>query len=125
MGEGGGSGGTIYLTCAAFDGSTNGVLQADGGSGRANPNFTGLSGGGGGGGRIAVWINVPQTLKDRYLAGLDVSVFRDGTNRFFLGTLSVSNGPGYINSPDIGAAEPGTAWFFIARPNQGTIFLIK
>jgi hypothetical protein len=125
MGEGGGSGGTIYLTCAAFDGSTNGVLQADGGSGRANPNFTGLSGGGGGGGRIAVWINVPQTLKDRYLAGLDVSVFRDGTNRFFLGTLSVSNGPGYINPPDIGAAEPGTAWFFIARPNQGTIFLIQ
>lgn len=43
---GGGSGGSVYITCRRFDGV--GVLAATGGSG-----FT--EGGGGGGGRVAVW----------------------------------------------------------------------
>ncbi|MBI2438836.1 MAG: hypothetical protein HYV36_08520 [Lentisphaerae bacterium] len=44
----GASGGGIYLTCRAFQGSTNGLLRANGGVGAG-------TGSCGGGGRIAVW----------------------------------------------------------------------
>jgi len=46
--HGGGSGGSIYITCRTFDGSTNGLLRANGSAGAL------YYGGGGGGGRIAV-----------------------------------------------------------------------
>lgn len=45
--QGAGSGGSIYLTCATFGGSTGGILRANGGSDASLA-------GGGGGGRIAV-----------------------------------------------------------------------
>lgn len=44
----GGSGGSIYIRCATFNGGTSGSLNADGGA------YGGSAGGGGGGGRIAV-----------------------------------------------------------------------
>ena len=48
--SGGGAGGSVYITCHTFAGtSTNASISADGGPGGNS------SGGGGGGGRIAVW----------------------------------------------------------------------
>jgi len=49
--NGAGSGGAIYITCAVFQGSTNGLLNVDGGS---LPYYSAAGGGAGGGGRIAV-----------------------------------------------------------------------
>ncbi len=49
---GGSSGGGIYITCRTFVGTSNGVLQANGGAGNQS---SVNGGGGGGGGRIAVW----------------------------------------------------------------------
>jgi hypothetical protein len=48
--SGGGSGGSIYITCRNLAGSASGLLQAVGGSWAGGANW----GGGGGGGRIAV-----------------------------------------------------------------------
>jgi hypothetical protein len=49
---GSGSGGSIYITCRTFNGSSNGLLTANGANG---PDVSGSGGGGGGGGgRIAV-----------------------------------------------------------------------
>jgi hypothetical protein len=46
--DGGGAGGSVYITCSVFAG-TNGVIRVDGGNGGAN-----YGGGGAGGGRIAL-----------------------------------------------------------------------
>ncbi|NLE68203.1 MAG: hypothetical protein GX608_12360, partial [Lentisphaerae bacterium] len=48
----GASGGGIYIRCKTFIGSSNGLLQANGGGSGYGPVFPG---GPGGGGRIAVW----------------------------------------------------------------------
>jgi hypothetical protein len=46
-----GSGGSIYIRCKTFAGTSAGVLRANGGDNPGSVNY----GGGGGGGRIAVW----------------------------------------------------------------------
>ncbi len=49
------SGGAIYISCRTFIGDSNGILQANGGTGLWGYSTANISGGGGGGGRIAVW----------------------------------------------------------------------
>ncbi len=89
---GGGSGGSIFITCATFGGNTNGWLQSDGGAGGI---VATLGGGGGGGGRIAV--NYTSLIG---LPGIRFSA-KPGT-----GWWSVD-----INSTANSSAKPGTVWF--------------
>jgi hypothetical protein len=52
--SGGGSGGSIYLTCATFSGTTSGLIRAEGSSGDPSDTISGGAGNGAGG-RIAVY----------------------------------------------------------------------
>jgi len=106
---GAGSGGSIFIICGTFDGGTNGMLRANGGSTDQS------NGGAGGGGRIAVWYNVPS---ERYAGIADGSNMRhviitDSYVRF-TGTLSVTNGLGYVNMPPDGAT-PGSLVFLTVK----------
>ena len=116
---GGGSGGAIYVNCATLLGSANGIIRASGGSAGTGVNATG---GCGGGGRIAVWIKVPDTMREQYLAG--------NTNRVF---LEITPPATYLGAPptaDYGTygrvtgVEAGTVYFFTAMP-QGSVFMIR
>ncbi|MDD5678184.1 MAG: hypothetical protein PHW60_09375 [Kiritimatiellae bacterium] len=120
VGGGGGSGGSIYITCGTFRGATNGLLTAKGGLPGSNK-----GGGNGGGGRIAliydtaaqvgvpcaVRFNVSEShatllqftesdigtlyLPDTTLLTTNWSNFEDvriyGVSNFSLDTLSISN----------------------------------
>jgi hypothetical protein len=120
--NGGGSGGSILIYSGTFRGAATGSLRAEGGDrGTAYPGSLG----GGGGGRIAVWINVPQAQRDQYLTGNTNVVMVNTTNRFFLGTVSVSNGLSCFMPPDVRAPDYGTALFFTPNPNRGTMFILK
>lgn len=88
---GGGSGGSIYILCHAFGGSTNGILQANGGKG-------GNVGGAGGGGMIAVDY---QTLVGT--PGVRCSANR-GQGAMY--TLDIN-----ANVEDFYTAQIGTLWF--------------
>ncbi len=106
---GGGAGGGININCASFGGSSTGALLS----------AAGINGGSdvgaGGGGRIAVWVDVPQNIRTRYIAstGADGRAVARLTNwPAFSGTFSVANGTGYRNPPTNGCALPGTVFFF-------------
>jgi hypothetical protein len=116
--SGGGSGGSIYMTCKTFTGDTNGTLQAKGGAGG------GTAGGGAGGGRIAVWVGLSAEQKAWVLADDFKRMTVDSTNRFFTGTLSVTNGTGWTNQPP-GGAESGTLRFITPSPIRGTVFMMR
>ncbi len=92
-GDGGGSGGAIFIDCLRLDGSKTGLLSADGENGYD-------TGGGGGGGRIAVWYNeTAQTNRpgvrfttgfgnsSRGFRGESGTVYFSGTNVFLSETL--------------------------------------
>ncbi len=98
---GGSSGGGIYITCRTFVGSSNGVLQADGGAGNA---AGGNGGGGGGGGRIAVW-----RIFDR-----STSVISN----------SVSGALGRVGSAAPNTSSPGTIVWGWLVPSSGSIVSI-
>jgi hypothetical protein len=117
--SGGGSGGSIYMTCGTFSGGTNGIMRAKGG---ANGGGAG-TGGGAGGGRIAVWVGLTDAQKEKAWAGDITQVTVDTQNRNFLGTLSSINGTGYTNSPP-GGAGPGTV-LFLTPLSRGTIFVLR
>jgi hypothetical protein len=90
------------------------VLSANGGQqGQANS-------GGGGGGRIAVWCNMPDQLKVRALTGNLARLILATNSASFTGTLSVTNGIGYTNTPP-GGAVSGTILFISPMP-AGTVF---
>ncbi len=93
--SGGGAGGSVYLICKRFSGTSSGRLLANGGNGN------GTDGGGGGGGRIAVW-----SLRD--LSGGAVS------NSAVKGTTGTGN-PGGTN---------GTVVFGLLSP-PGTVVFIR
>jgi len=95
---GGASGGGIYITCRTFIGTSNALLQANGGSGAGIPGNWG--GGGGGGGRIAVW-----RVRD-----LSASVFSN----------SVSGGLSKLGTSSTTNAAPGT-FILDWLPADGTL----
>ena len=97
---GGGSGGSILITCGRFSGTTNGVLTATGGNSTDE--------GGGGGGRIAVWHGGSWGI--RYQAE-----YPDA----YLGAVSVALGTGVR-----GSAAPGTVVWYAAPP-AGALFIIR
>ncbi len=107
---GSGSGGAILINCASFSGGSLAVLRANGGTSVASG---ATQGGGGGGGRIAVWVDVPPNIRNRYLndssAGRAVGIT---TNWPQFGTVSVASGAGKYAAPDPKAAYPGTVRFF-------------
>ena len=106
--SGAGSGGAIFISCASFAGNANGILQTIGGISSSAP-------GGGGGGRIAVWVNVPNNMRNRYLItyGADGrAVARSSEWPQFSGTLSVAPGAGYFTYPEPDGPYPGTCFFF-------------
>ncbi len=115
---GGGSGGSIFIQSHIFNGSTSGVLRANGGTGGGGSG----TGGGGGGGRIAVWEGISRSMRDRYLASelnaRAVVKTTDGS-AIFAGTVSVTRGIGY-NPTSANAAYPGTCFFF--KYGKGTVF---
>ncbi len=105
---GGGSGGAIYILCNSFAG-TNGIFRANGGD------KGGSGGGGGGGGRIAVWVDVPPRIRERYLSGDGAAgraVALSTAWPQFTGTLAVTDGLGVYRLPDTRGAYPGTCFFF-------------
>ena len=69
--NGAGSGGSIYITCGLFGGSTSGIIRANGG----DEPYPG-SGGGGGGGRIAVgYTNIIGTPGVRFSVNCGISCY--------------------------------------------------
>ncbi len=109
----GGSGGAIYINCKTFS-SSSCVLETYGGNG-AKGNTGSYQSGGGGGGRIAVWIDVPPNIRNRYIEsqGNDGrAVVRATSDPQFGGAFSIANGLGYKTYPDPNAAQPGTCFFF-------------
>jgi predicted outer membrane repeat protein len=113
---GGGSGGAIYMTCASLIGDASGIIRVNGGSAGVGAMATG---GRGGGGRIAVWIKVPDSQREQYLAGNTNRAFRDTMPpSSYMGAASVTNGTG------AGVADLGTVFFFTGLP-QGSVFMIR
>lgn len=100
-GAGGGSGGSIWLTCVELDGS--GAITALGGAGGGD-----RSGGGGAGGRISICGAVREPLAVAILVGGGAG-FQDGApgSIYFPGsTASVFadlTGDGLVNGSDLGA----------------------
>ncbi len=89
----GASGGAIYIKCRTFIGSSNGVLQANGGNSGYGGTFRG---GGGGGGRIAVWRTFDKSL----------SVISNYVN-----------GGSYYTVPTASTGSPGTiVWGWVVPP---------
>ncbi len=96
---GGSSGGGIYITCRTFVGSSDGVLQANGGTGNASPPN---GGGGGGGGRIAVW-----RIFDRSPSAI---------------SNSVSGAVGRGGTSSQNTSDPGTiVWGWIVPPSGSIV----
>ena len=109
---GGGAGGAIYVSCPAFSGGAGSVLSVCGGNGRLSTTPSDR-GGGGGGGRIAIWIDVARSMRERYvLAGGGRAVLASTNWPDFNGLLSTANGTGNINPPTNGCPESGTCFFF-------------
>jgi len=99
---GGGAGGSILITCTSFQGSASSRLSASGARGSLYQPTA--MGGGGGGGRISVLIGLTATNRYRLLAGLPVGGLSQYLDHApYAGTIAVSNGPGYTNSPPGGA----------------------
>ncbi len=100
----GGAGGAILLECRTIVGG--GAIRANGGNGTTDNK------GGGGGGRIAVWLDVPPNIRNRYLesVGGDGRAVVCSTNwTQFGGTFSANNG---TNGNGVISATPGTMRFF-------------
>ncbi len=107
---GGGAGGGIHIICAAFGGGSRGLLAASGGNGYPYDQKSG----GGGGGRIAVWVDVSEGIRNRYLTEGNGRAVEIATNwPQFFGALFVTNGTGsYTYPPDTNGAYPGMCFFF-------------
>ncbi|MEI7437190.1 MAG: hypothetical protein WCL16_10350 [bacterium] len=118
--NGGGSGGSIFLVCDSFLGGNSAFLCATGGP-QAN---TALKSGGGGGGRIAVWVGLSETQKAQVWAGNLSRLTVAGTNQYFTGAFSVTNGLDYTNPPTGGAAV-GTIVFITSPPVRGTMIMMR
>lgn len=110
---GGGAGGGIYITCTSIAGNATGLLTVKGDNGGSY--FAG--GAGGGGGRIAVWVDVPANIRNRYILsnGGDgrAVVARTNLPPAFSGAILITNGTGSAYSPpSTNAAYPGALFFF-------------
>jgi hypothetical protein len=112
---GGGSGGSVFITCGAFSGAATATIRANGGTGIAN-------GGGGGGGRIAVWIRLSDAQKIKAQANNLQQLAVADTYKWYLGTFSVTAGLGYTNQPPSGA-EAGSV-LVITAPPGGTVLTV-
>ncbi|OGV61664.1 MAG: hypothetical protein A2498_06110 [Lentisphaerae bacterium RIFOXYC12_FULL_60_16] len=114
---GGGSGGSIFISCRTFEGGGGALLSSKGGG---VPYYSASQyGGPGGGGRIAVLIGVaPQDLQ-RLLDGEETRFPFTTNHPMYLGTASVigaSTGFGQDGGP-------GTLRFIMA-PGSGSLFMI-
>lgn len=128
---GGGAGGTIYLICRSFSGSSNATLRAAGADYWVKYNDD-LLGGGGGGGRIAIWYAVPDGDRQRILDESDMRRVSISTNHpDFFGTVSSTNGIGWADDPYTGSpvagdfAQPGSIVFLTVDAPAGTLFLFR
>ena len=104
---GGGSGGSIYITCRTLAGSSAGLLTVNGGS---NPrNYGSSGGGGGGGGRLAV-VYDPVAQAGAPKPGVRFSSVP--------GSVTVSARPGELGTgymPDAAVLSPTLANFYTLR----------
>jgi hypothetical protein len=120
---GAGAGGSVLLSCGRLVSTASSSLLANGGTGSGY-------GGGGGGGRIAIWSGINAIDRERMLAGDEAAVAKHlvGTNAAdvgFLGTYSVTNGSGYVNTNPVGA-QPGSAVFLLFQyPPPGTMLILQ
>ena len=116
--NGGGAGGSIYMSCVSFGGNTNGILQANGGDGKVT------SAGGGGGGRIAVdYQSLIGTPGVRFSVNCGVVTFQSMTldpsvptdlRTPHMGTL-------YFSKPDL-LNSVVSAWGGVATGINGYVF---
>jgi len=117
---GGGSGGSVLLACDDLVTTANTRLWAYGGNGTGN-------GGGAGGGRIAVWYDTVNPIARAQLLAGQTNVYKlQTTNNYplYLGTVSVTNGTGVYNPPDIRGAKSGSViWLKVPSPKAGFLFL--
>ena len=126
--EGGGSGGTIFLSGRTFRGGANARLSACGGKGFVETNSGGkvAFGGAGAGGCIAVWTGAeyPGEMSDRHVS--TATAHAD-----FLG-MAVADGGGRVNLenlpdevPDYAKGADGTIWFCNVSDKQGFILSFR
>lgn len=114
--NGGGAGGSIFISCNTFEGSGTGALSAKGGDKGAV--YTSL--GGGGGGRIAVWYSVPAEYAAGIAAGSNMKKAAvSDSHPDFLGATTRDGGTGYNDG------EPGTIVFITVPPPVGTIIVLR
>ena len=124
--EGGGSGGTIFLSGRTFSGGADARLTACGGAGAnvgtdANPKF----GGSGAGGCIAVWTGAeyPGKMTSRRIT-------KSTSCETFLGT-AVADGGGRaggsltVEVPDYAKGGNGTVWFCNVRDKGGVLLIVE
>ena len=112
---GGGSGGSIFVDCFKFTGTTNSVMSAKGND------FSGDMAGSSGGGRIAVWYKILPADRVRLLSGSMESVQVSETYDGFLGEADVT--PGTKLRAGFVAASPGTVVFL--TKDIPTLMLIR
>lgn len=119
---GAGAGGAIFVTARNLVSSMTAKLEAAGGEGL--PAFSG----GGGGGRIAVWIDVPQIVREQTMAmGLHRLVDAAMVYEDYHGTHTVAAGAGWdaTNADPADRAQPGSFHFLTWTGVRGTLFLIR
>ncbi len=113
---GGGSGGGIYVTCDALTTAPETRIEARGGN-------LNNRGGGGGGGRVALWIEIHETIRPRLLAGQNVIMhYQDESHPEYQGhPVDVSGG-----SPTTSrAGEPGTIRWFWSELVHGSLIRVN
>jgi len=111
----GGSGGGIFVQCNDFQGNSNAVITARGGS-RID------TGRGGGGGRIAIAIGLTGAERANLLAGNPVPKMQTlAAFSRFAGATSVAGG---TNSSGASGADGTCLWLWVDNP-KGTIFIVR
>jgi len=122
---GGGSGGSIFLSCALFRGGAAAKLQADGGDCVwYSPT---QHGGGAGGGRIAVAAGMSPVDLQRLVNGLTVTnLLIYNSHAGYQGTLSVTNGIAMFGATPIEApGTPGTTRFVTTSSAAKSWLLVR